>query len=59
MERFFKYNVDEEVLVDLPTQARRDFSFKWSLYPGKFIPVLNPVTINEDFKETGSLKMGE
>jgi hypothetical protein len=34
-ERFFKYKVGDRVVVALSPLVRRDFSFKYSLFPGK------------------------
>ena len=37
LEQFFKFNLDEEVLVDLSTLKRKEMNYKWSLHPGKKI----------------------
>jgi len=35
IDHFFKFNLNEQVQVDLSTHERRDFSHKWSLHPGE------------------------
>lgn len=45
LDRFFKFKVNEEVLMDLGTQARKALGYKWSLYPGKDIYSLQPASI--------------
>lgn len=34
LPQFFKYDLEDEVQIDLSTRERRDLSFKWSLHPG-------------------------
>jgi len=35
IDNFYKFNLNEEVLVDLSTLKRKELNFKWSLHPGK------------------------
>lgn len=35
IDHFFKFDINEEVLVDLSTRERKDLGFKWSLHPGR------------------------
>lgn len=39
LDRFFKFKVNEEVIMDLGTQERKSFLYKWSLFPGNKKPL--------------------
>lgn len=38
MDKFFKYSLQEPVIIDLGTKERKHLMYKWSLHPGKTHP---------------------